>query len=452
MLALLDFHGRYLPGSDLRDPTACWERLQEGGRQDPRRFLDLFHRIRRDNNLPDIWALPLLQGVVQRLQGPVGEAAAPPAPNGSLAGQPSRSELRTFLQEQMDWPILWDFPTTAADVLLATIGPTLPPVVDRVPALLRLAAHGDPAVPDGPTDGQGGVRGRAAAAGVTVAARFAEAKISVPPLLESLLFRLAADHHPAVVQSMVRKLPTLAAASELAWRLFHAAARPGLNRLVPAADAFLRSRLAEDEPAVRRALDRMARESAVPTGPAWGDAMAQATLDGRLPPDRLPALLSRLTGFEAEIQLFNRLAAVLAATESEDPGRRRRAVAAAAALSADPTAPPDRLARLIDLFHSLVHHGDHSLEAPLRMAYNLIMQLPRTADGGSRPAFFAGMETLAGRAPLASRQLVDALMEEAISGRSPFSQVERERIARLAREIGCQTGDLRRRERTAAPR
>lgn len=451
LLALLDFHGRYLPGSDRRDPVACRERLREGGRRDPRRFLDLFYRIRRDDALPDIWAVSILHGVVQRLENPAGDAASAP-PLGSLAGQPAPSELRAFLREQMGWPTLWEFPAAAADALQAAIGFT-PPPQDLVPALLRLAAHRDPTVPEGPTDEQGGVRGRAAAAGVTLAARFGEAEIPVPPLLASLLFRLAADPHPTVVQSLVGALPPLAAAaSELAWRLFHAAARRGLDRLIPAAETFLRSRLAEDEPAVRRMLDRMARESKAPAGAPWGDAMAQAVLDGRLPPDRLPALLFRLTGFEAEIQLHNRLAAVLSATESVNPKQRRRAIATAAALSTDPAARPARLARLIDLFHDLVHHGEHSLEAPFRIAYNLIQQFPQTADGGNRPAFFAGMETLAGRAPLASRQLLDALMEEAISGRSFFSQVERERIVRMAREIGCRTGNPWRGERANTPR
>lgn len=454
MIRLLAFHGRHLPdspGADNRDPEVLRRRLRFGGRLDPLRFLPLFDIVRNDSEIPDEWAIPVLQGIADRLESGTEVAAPEPLPAGSLAGQPSDAELRARFRHLLrEWPPLRDDPRATARTLRVCIGPGGEPPTDLVPVMLALAAHPNPAVPDGPADDAGGVRGRTADAAVRLSARIRTAGAESPPLLESLLTRLAADRHPAVVRTLVSALPELADEKpEAAWRLFRIASRRGLAPMANPAERFLRARMAHEWPEVRAALERFRRESVALDAAAWGRAIARAVEAGRFSPKRLPEALGVLPAPETgrTILEFLHSRSLEPGSEAGANPRVARRDAALLAMAGDSETPPPLADRLTEIFRERAERAGQPLDAVLRMAYKLVNLLDRTAAPGSRPDFFLGLDALARRAPRAAGRVAEELLAHETAGGAVLSPAERDHAARIARRAGddapCRGADSR---------
>lgn len=409
LIRRLAFHGRHLPDSpadsDPWDPEQCRRRLRLGGRIDPLRFLPLLEAIRSDGQIPDLWAVPILQGVADRRLGCPAETAVNMAPGGSLAGQPSAAALSEALREWLgDGSPVWDFPRTAAELVLAALPPQHPghpspePIPDLTPGLLRLAAHPDPEIPEGPADPAGGVRGRTAQAAVFIAARHGAAGNPLPALLEGLLFRLTADRHPAVVQSMVRALTELAAtSSNLAWRLFRAASRPGLDRILPAAETFLQTRMADDWDRVRPVLHRTKQAEIALDAAGWAAALVLASRSGKWAGPFLAEALSTLPQPETGIAVLETILPGRGGTAAAGPDALD--IPLFIALTETPAPPPPFADRLLQRFSEAAAAETVPLDALFRMAYNLLKMLDRTSGTAVRSLFFQGLEHLAKRAP-----------------------------------------------------
>jgi hypothetical protein len=420
LIRRLAFHGRHLPGSavadsDLRDPERCRNRLRRGGRVDPLRFVPLLEIIRSDPHIPDPWVAPILQGIAERLLGNPVENPTQSEQFGSLAGQPPPDSLAQTLREWLtaDSP-LWAFPPVAADAVLAGISPQGPrdsscePNADLTAGLLRLAGDSDPEIPDGPADASGGVRGRTARAAVLLAAQHGDAGRPLPPLLENLLFRLAADRHAAVVQSLVRALAELAHSSpNLAWRLFRASSRPGLNRILPAAETFLQTRMGDDWERVRPVLQRLKQAEIALDAEGWASALVHASRAGQLAGPSLIEALSTLPLPETGL-------AILEKTVPRHDGPAATGPKALdfplfIALTETPAPPPPLADRLMEKFSEAAPAETVPLDALFRMAYNLLKMLDRTSGTAARSLFFQGLDHLQKRAPRMGAMLLETV-------------------------------------------
>jgi hypothetical protein len=419
LIRRLIFHGRHLPDapagdSTLGDPKRFRDRLRLGGRIDPLRFLPLLEIIRSSPHIPDLWAAPILQGVVDRLRGDPPEGPALPERSGTPAGQPPPAALASTLLEWLteDSPI-WDAPRLAADAIRTVLSQPGPenffaePNLDPTPGLLRLAAESDPEIPDGRADAPGGVRGRAAHAAVLLARRRGEAGRPLPPLLENLLFRLAADRHPAVVRSLVQALSELASTSpNLAWRLFRAAGRPGLDRILPAAETFLQTRMGEDRERVRPVLQRLKQAEIALDAEGWASALVHAFRSGEWAGPSLNETLSTLPP-ETGLAILEKIA-----PPHGGPGRagpEALDLPLFIALTEIPAHPAPLADLLMERFSEAAAAETVALDALFRMAYNLLKMLDRTSGTAARSFFFQGLDHLRKRAPRMGAMLLETV-------------------------------------------
>ncbi len=440
LIRRLAFHGRHLPGSpvvdsDLRDPKECRNRLRMGGRVDPLRFVPLLEIIRSDPHIPNPWAASILQGVAERLLGNPVEDPTRSERIGSLAGQPPPDSLAQTLREWLtaDSP-LWAFPPVAADAILAAISPHGPrhpscePNADLTAGLLRLAGDSHPEIPDGPADASGGVRGRTARAAVLLAAQHGDAGRPLPPLLENLLFRLAADRHAAVVLALVQALTELAKISpNLAWRLFRASSRPGMARIFPAAETFLQTRMADEWGHVRPVLRRLKQAEMALDAEGWASALVHASRAGQLVGQSLIEALSALPLPETGLAILKKIFPRHGGPALDFP--------LFIALTETPGPPPPLADRLMGKFSEAAPAETVPLDALFRMAYNLLKMLDRTSGAAGRAPFFQGLAHLAERAPRMASVLLDSVQEAGNSGALIFSPAERDTTGRIAGKI-----------------